>query len=597
MNEERLQRITTQDTNKAVNIANNIWWVGHYLPGDPFQSHAYLIEKGDNSVLIDPGSPLTFDHVLEKVRQVTPFANIRYFICHHQDPDVAGSLNVIDNMSDRHAEAVVVTHSRASVLLRHYDIEMPFLDIDHNQWKLHIDGQVLEFIFTPYLHFPGAFTTFDRKSGILFSSDLFGGMTENWNLIAKDESYFDDIRPFHEHYMPSNEILVHSLLNLEKHPIKLIAPQHGSLIPENLVARIISDLKQIDCGLYGMTDDISDIRRLSELNRTLREITQAVILYRDFRDIVHRLLGIFKEKLPVSRIDFCASTFEHQNLFLSESNRYHGTEFSPLSDCCHIRGMSKEEWDKKHDSRFIDQSCDGHEENKENEKNILIPLFSAETERAQAVAIITLDKEIDLGPMETYMIEQMSDILGVAVERESMYRMMEMERQKFYELSITDPLTGLYNRAYMKETINRFISIHDREKKAGIVAIMCDIDEFKMINDTYGHDVGDLVLQKISERLIKSIRSGDIAVRYGGEEFILFLIDCSLNAAIKTTKKISKSIKELYFNCHGNGFSITISAGIASYRPGESSEELIRRADMKLLEAKNSGRNRICIED
>lgn len=597
MKEELTEKLSTLDTKHAINITHNIWWVGHYLPGDPFQSHTYLIEKGNESVLIDPGSLLTFDHVLRKVKEVTSFSKIRYFICHHQDPDITGSLKIIDNMDERHAGAVVVTHSRASMLLRHYDIKMPFWEVDHHGWKLELSEQVLEFIFTPYLHFPGAFTTFEKKSGILFSSDIFGGLTDNWSLVARDESYFEDIRPFHEHYMPSNEILVHSLLNLEKYPIKLIAPQHGSLIPEKLVTRLISDLKQIDCGLYAMTDDISDIRRLSELNKALREITKTIILYRDFRDIVRRLLCIFKEKLPVSRIDFCVPLFGHKKLFLSESNRYHGTEFTSLSDCCCIQGITKKEWDNKFESRFIKQSCQYYAHENRDEHSILIPLFSSETEKAEAIAILGFSEVINIGPAEAYMIEQMSDILGVAVEREAMYRLVDMERQKFYQLSITDPLTGLYNRAFMKETIKRFISIQERDKKSAIVAIMSDIDDFKSINDTHGHDAGDRVLQKVASSMQKNIRTGDFAVRYGGEEFTIFLIDCSLEDGIKTAKKISKHISRLVFEANGNQFSITISSGISNYKAGETWKELIKRADTKLLEAKKSGKNRVCIAD
>jgi hypothetical protein len=91
-------------------------------------------------------------------------------------------------------------------------------------------------VFTPYLHFPGAFTTFDELTGTLFSSDLFGGFTNDDELVAADMSYFEDIRPFHEHYMPSREILAHGMEDLETLPLELIAPQHGKIIPKPLIA-------------------------------------------------------------------------------------------------------------------------------------------------------------------------------------------------------------------------------------------------------------------------------------------------------------------------------------------------------------------------
>ena len=84
------------DTQHAVEIANRVWWVGHYLPGDKFQCHVYLIENGNESVLIDPGSQLTFDGTLRKIEEVMPFSQIRYFICHHQDPDIAGAMSLVE---------------------------------------------------------------------------------------------------------------------------------------------------------------------------------------------------------------------------------------------------------------------------------------------------------------------------------------------------------------------------------------------------------------------------------------------------------------------------------------------------------------------
>jgi flavorubredoxin len=72
------------DTQHALEIADRVWWVGHYMHGDDFQSHTYLIENGSQSVLIDPGSQLTFSNTLSKIEEVIPFSQIRYFICHHQ---------------------------------------------------------------------------------------------------------------------------------------------------------------------------------------------------------------------------------------------------------------------------------------------------------------------------------------------------------------------------------------------------------------------------------------------------------------------------------------------------------------------------------
>ncbi|MDA3810694.1 MAG: MBL fold metallo-hydrolase [Spirochaetaceae bacterium] len=165
------------DPEEPVKIAENIWWVGHYIKNDNFQCHVYLIENGDQSVLIDPGSVLTFNYTLKKIEKIIPFNNIRYFICHHQDPDITGALSNIDKLVKR-KDAIIISHWRAIELLKHYGLSFPMLCVEEKGWKLKLGQRELEFIFTPYLHFPGAFCTFDKKSGILFSSDLFGGFTQ-----------------------------------------------------------------------------------------------------------------------------------------------------------------------------------------------------------------------------------------------------------------------------------------------------------------------------------------------------------------------------------------------------------------------------------
>jgi hypothetical protein len=97
-----------------IEITERVWWVGRYTPGDPFQCHAYLIERGDESVPLDPGGPMIFDHVLEKVEAVVGFDRVRWFVCHHQDPDITASLPRIDSMVTRPDAAVIVHRPHAS---------------------------------------------------------------------------------------------------------------------------------------------------------------------------------------------------------------------------------------------------------------------------------------------------------------------------------------------------------------------------------------------------------------------------------------------------------------------------------------------------
>lgn len=593
--------ISAKDLQHAVNLGNRVWWVGHYIPNDIFQCHVYLIEHGDNSVLIDPGGYLTFKQVYKKVQEIIPFSHIRYFVCHHQDPDITSSLKLIELLPDVRKDAVIVTHWRAKQLIKHYNPAFPFWNIEEHDWQLDLGGRVLKFIFTPYLHFPGAFCTFDFLSGILFSSDIFGGFTTNWTLFAQDESYFEDMRPFHEHYMPSREVLISGLMKLEEYPIKMIAPQHGSIIPTQLVGFMIKKLKQIDCGLYALAKDSTDIRRLSFLNKSLRDITHAIIIYRDFRDIVNELLVIFRKVLPVTSIEFYTYSSKRESLYcFAPENRYHGIITEMPSYCSPIMSMDKNAWKSQNQvcyKKILALAKHISYMGKAKDYSLLVPLFSMEGGLIQSIAIIWLSHDVDIIYETEKMVEQMSEILGVAVERECLFRMLDIERKKLYDQAVHDPLTGLYNRLYMEDTLKQYLYIHDRNEKNVVTDIMLDIDHFKQINDTFGHATGDEVLRRVASVLISNLRLSDLAVRYGGEEFGVFLFGYTLKDGIMIAEKIRNAVSLMTFEDLMNKHRLTISAGVASHRQNESVGDFIHRADVALYKAKTTGRNKVCFDE
>ena len=104
----------------AVEIAPKIWWVGYVIPNDPFQCHVYLIEDENESVLIDPGSKLTWEVTRKKIKEVTSLENIKYIICHHQDPDITSCIgDLLDEIGAKNR--YIVTHWRTITLLKHYN--------------------------------------------------------------------------------------------------------------------------------------------------------------------------------------------------------------------------------------------------------------------------------------------------------------------------------------------------------------------------------------------------------------------------------------------------------------------------------------------
>ena len=237
------------DYNKAIEIAQNIYWVGTYLENDSFQSLPYLIDNGDESILVDPGSMLEFEEVVRKTQEITELSNIKYIILHHQDPDLASSVPEIEKLINRD-DLQIVTHSRITVLIKHYLVTSSYYEIDKNNFELvTTNGLKLQFLTTPYCHSPGAFVSYEPKTKVLFSSDIFGGLEESWDFYAK-EDYFELAKEFHRAYMPSKDIFNYALRKIEQLDINLIAPQHGSIIKREFIPQLIEDMKNLECGLY-----------------------------------------------------------------------------------------------------------------------------------------------------------------------------------------------------------------------------------------------------------------------------------------------------------------------------------------------------------
>ncbi len=563
-----------------VQIGPRAWWVGQHLTNDHFQCHVYLVEHGDSSVLIDPGGLLTLDEVRRKVQQIVDLDQVKWFICHHQDPDITASLVRLDALVTR-PDAAVVTHWRAAALLKHYGLRLPFWLVDEHNWTLDLGERVLDFVFTPYLHFPGAFTTFDRASGILFSSDIFGGFTDDNQLYASDMTYFEAMRPFHEHYMPSRDILAHGLEEIERLPIRLIAPQHGKLIPGPLVSPIIEKLKNLDCGLYLMVHRDTDIRRLSEMNGLLHRSLNRLVLTRDFREVALTLLDAAQSVFPAQTLEFYTREADGSAVHFDPRNRYHG---SPA--------ILPAEWEELLHAVRDDRGAVPFVTSGWPEPAIGMALFSPDTSTASGVAILRLSKPMRLHEATTAALAQLSAPLEVALEREMLLRSVELERERFQALAMKDPLTGLYNRRAVKEMLKRLFALQDRGEVSPITLAAFDIDYFKRVNDTFGHQAGDSVLRAVAAVIGERAREGDLAARMGGEEFSLFHVSADGEATERPAERIRSEVESLSFGQDALDLHVTISAGVATRRSGESFDHLSARADAALYEAKESGRNR-----
>lgn len=163
------------------------------------------------------------------------------------------------------------------------------------------------------------------------------------------------------------------------------------------------------------------------------------------------------------------------------------------------------------------------------------------------------------------------------------------ESTHFKRLSMYDPLTGLLNRRAAQDLVADFAQQHSLE---GTALVMMDIDHFKAVNDTHGHDFGDEVLKRVSEIIKKMLREGDAAVRWGGEEIVIICPKTSHDGAYRVAEKLREEIKGSRFSI--DSVTVTASFGVASIGHHESFSQALGRADEALYEAKRTGRDKVC---
>ena len=201
------------------------------------------------------------------------------------------------------------------------------------------------------------------------------------------------------------------------------------------------------------------------------------------------------------------------------------------------------------------------------------------------------------GPISRVIFYQ--DLILLALSIAAVISAVKLKKAVFDDdlenMALTDGLTGLYNRRYFDIFYDNIFAQSSRYD-IPLSLIMCDIDHFKKINDTYGHDKGDVILKEVASVLKANTRKSDMAARFGGEEFMLCLPSTHITNAIDVARKIKQMILKIQTK---DIKKVTISIGVTFYRKEfeNGPKDLLKRLDNLLYEAKNRGRNRIISED
>lgn len=207
-------------------------------------------------------------------------------------------------------------------------------------------------------------------------------------------------------------------------------------------------------------------------------------------------------------------------------------------------------------------------------------------------------KGLDLG-VNDYLLtpvdfNEMFARVKTQIRRKKYQEALKSNYQESVSMAVTDGLTRLYNRHYLDTHLKNLVR-QAVEQGRNLSAVMMDMDHFKAVNDTYGHDVGDEVLRELAAIIVRTIRSADLAARYGGEEFVILMPETDAARAYEASERLRKAVETAPFAIsHADGvIHKTVSIGYATMMENDTPETLLKRADMALYQAKNAGRNKV----
>lgn len=253
------------DYSRPIEIASGIFWVGFNDEEAGLHCNPYLIIDEDEAVLIDGGSRPDFPKVMMKILKtgIAPGA-IQALIYQHYDPDLCGSLPNLKNLINND-ELKIYSTEENHMFIRHYSTENKIVNLNSIGFEYCFkSGRKLKFFRTPYAHSAGSFVTFDEKSKTLFTSDLFGSFSHNWELIQKQDEFcikqdscescakrnngcpFQKMFDFHRANFPSSQVLHYTMNRLEKIDFAMIAPQHGSILDKTMGKVLLKRLAELD---------------------------------------------------------------------------------------------------------------------------------------------------------------------------------------------------------------------------------------------------------------------------------------------------------------------------------------------------------------
>jgi len=544
----------------SIQLSRNLYWVGESVAGFTLKN-SYLLVEGDEGVLLDPG--LFYDEIVEKIKNEWKHLRLRYVIF--------PSINfehypvVWDIAND--------TSSQGTEIIVHKIHEKYLSPIDSagrirfvSEGEIVFGNSVLKFLPVDILNFPG--TLFISINGTMLTGPLFSAFheREEHGIFSTRTQYFEKIAEFHDGYHIGPRFLEKPLEILKNSKPRMICPSSGLIIRGDLVNALIDYFSKIETeeSLY------------EEIVKSALEIISTRL---SLRDTLPELLKLF-EKSSLNVIDLAVFTDVVSPVLIKSD------------------GKIEEFQEFEIDPELFEIYTEGPFESEFLENRVKSGKFYAfpvkKGDRFIGTLIVSFGKQPEQD--DVALFSQLIPSLRVALERENLYIRLLIEARKYREQSFRDSLTGLFNKNFMFQAERMAIGTLERTGKPFCV-VMMDIDDFKKINDTYGHLTGDVVLETIGHILQKKSRKIDIVLRFGGEEFLAILPSTGTKGGLVYAEKIRSLVNDREFQTRSGSFKVTLSAGIASSEQIsrekiEDIDEIIKMADEALYVAKRTGKNK-----
>jgi diguanylate cyclase (GGDEF)-like protein len=355
---------------------------------------------------------------------------------------------------------------------------------------------------------------------------------------------------------------------------------------EHRVAQRTQELTRSDQQLRGSLQELQQYTKEMEAINELVELLQSCLTLDEARQQASRILQQF---FPSGAMLMLNSSRNLLDVVLSWGNAaVKPGPFAPEScwamrkGCVHLVQPNN-----------FSLAC-GHVDQASASCHLCVPMVA----QGDSLGVLSIDDPQLCDSAHPRLLQRKKELATTVAEQISLAFANLTLRETLKYQAVRDPLTGLFNRRHMEESLERELRRAARSAKS-VTVLMIDIDHFKLFNDTFGHEAGDILLRELGSVFSSVIRGGDIACRYGGEEFLLILAEASLEAGYERAVKLKEQVANLQIRHRGETLRrITVSIGVAAFpEHGTSAAQIVRLADQALYRAKADGRDRVVVAD